>query len=159
MRFLNDIYSFFISFLPAELELGLKKLILNSTLAAFIAGFSFAFFSIFFLKLILKTFRTWLKVRKRDRRLSSIKVPNGTFVGEVTQFLDKLKVAVIRINKKNVRVGDTILIKGKRTNLMLPVKSLQIDRQSVQVVKKGSEAGLLTGKPVFRNDLIFKISK
>ncbi len=125
----------------------------------FIVGFVSAYLFNFLAKKALALFRKYWKARKRVGRLSQIKVPNGEFIGEVTSYLSKLKVAIIKIQNKQLVLGDTILINGKKTKLMVPVKSMQVNHKPVEVAKKGAEIGLLIGKPAFRHDLVFKLKK
>lgn len=160
---MSNIIDKFISFLirltPQDFLLPTRFFLAKAILLSFIGGFVFSYFFNFLVKKAYKGLRSFLKEKRRNKRLAAVKVPNGEFIGEVTQFLNDLKVAVVKIKNKELRVGDTILIKGNQTKLILPVKSLQLDRQPVEIVKKGKEAGLLIGKKVSRNDLVFKIKR
>jgi len=153
------LFSLISRFLPYDLFLPTRFFIAKAIFFSFLAGYLFSFLFNFLLGRAYRSLRSWLKEKRRNRRLQQNTVPNGELVGEVTSFLSHLKVAVIKVINKDVRVGDTILIKGNQTKLMLPVRSLQINRQPVEIVKKGTEAGLLVGKKVSRNDLVFKINK
>ena len=78
-------------------------------------------------------------------------------IGEVFTYFSKIGVAGLRINKGELKVGDTITIEGHSTNLTQKVESMQMDHGPVQVAKKGDEIGIKVKEKVRNSDLVYKI--
>lgn len=131
----------------------------KAILASIVIGYVLSFGINHLINKLFSKFKDWLKEKRRNRRLASKKIPGTVFLGEVTQFLDKLKVAVIDIKNKHLQNGDYVFIYGKDTKLTFQVNSIQIDKNPVCIVKKGQEAGILVPKEVRHGDLIYKLKK
>ncbi|MHA1954734.1 MAG: translation elongation factor-like protein, partial [Candidatus Heimdallarchaeaceae archaeon] len=56
-----------------------------------------------------------------------------------------------------INVGDKLLFQGATTNFELVVKSMQIEGESVESVKKGQQVGIKVPERVRQNDEVFKI--
>jgi putative protease len=76
-------------------------------------------------------------------------------IGEVVHFFPHVKAAVIKVDKEKLAVGDSIRIKGHTTNFGETVKSMQIEHESVESVKKGEEVAIKVKKKVRRGDKVF----
>ncbi|MGB2599754.1 MAG: translation elongation factor-like protein [Candidatus Omnitrophota bacterium] len=76
-------------------------------------------------------------------------------IGEVVHFFPKVKAAIIKVNKEKVAIGDRIRIKGHTTNFDQTIKSMQIEHELVESVKKGEEVAVKVGKKVRRGDQVF----
>lgn len=158
-QLLDKILTVLVGFFPEDYLLPIRFFLAKTVLFSFLGGLLFSYPLNFLFKKFGHSLQAWWKEKKRERRLAQLNVPNGEFIGEVTHYLSKLKVAIIKIRHKHLAQGETILIKGSQTKLMVPVRSMQIEHQTVEVAKKGSEIGLLTGKPVCKNDLVFKLKR
>ena len=78
-------------------------------------------------------------------------------IGKVTHYFDKLKVAVIELNKSGkLKVGDSIRIEGGELNYTQPVKSLQVDHEEVKSVKAGDDFGTKVTKKVHEGYRVYK---
>ena len=78
-------------------------------------------------------------------------------LGRVTHYFDKLKVAVIRLEKaKGLKVGDTIRIEGGELDYKQPVDSLQVDHESVKSVKAGDDFAVKVKKKVHEGYRVYK---
>lgn len=75
-------------------------------------------------------------------------------IGDITRFFDKPPVAEILL-QTTLTVGDTVHIKGTSTDLVLAVRSLQIDRQAVDSAECGAAVGLPVPAPVRAGDEVF----
>lgn len=80
---------------------------------------------------------------------------NEKEVGLVTHFFSKIDVAVIKL-KDELSVGDKILFRGSTTNFDQIVKSMQIERESVEKAKAGQSIGLKVKDKVRENDVVYK---
>ncbi len=159
LSLLDNIVTAISRFSPEDFLLPQRYVLARAVLGSFVIGFLLSYPVNFGVRKLIEAVRSWWKSKKRDMRISNIKIQNGEFIGEVTDYLDKIKVAIIEIKNKQLAQGDTILIKGSKTKLMIPVKSMQINHQPVSVAKKGSEVGMLIGKEVCRRDLVFRMKK
>lgn len=76
-------------------------------------------------------------------------------IGVVEDFFAHPVVAGIDLTGE-LRVGDTIHVKGHTTDLELRVESMQIDRQEVQVAGAGQRIGVKVPDRVRPGDKVFK---
>ena len=80
-----------------------------------------------------------------------------TYLGEVTHFFGRICVAVLALSD-TIAVGDRIQIRGRHTDLIQTVHSLQIDHRPVQQARPGEDVALEVLKAVRRGDKVFKIT-
>jgi translation elongation factor EF-1alpha len=76
-------------------------------------------------------------------------------IGLVTDYLNRIGVAVIRLTDGDLRVGDEVRIAGKTTELVQAVESLQIEHQAVTQAARGSEVAARVRQPVHRHDQVY----
>jgi translation initiation factor IF-2 len=77
-------------------------------------------------------------------------------VGYVDHWFGNIKVAGIKLNKKSIRVGDTLYFKGHTTDFKDKVKAIQIKHKDVKLAAKGKAIGIKVKKRVRENDKVFK---
>ena len=76
----------------------------------------------------------------------------------MTHYYDKISVAVIKLSKGDLKVGDSIKIVDKEGNeLTQEVTSMQIEHANIDIAKSGDEFGLKVDSPVKTNSEVFKI--
>ena len=80
---------------------------------------------------------------------------HGEAIGEITHFFSKIQVVVVRIDKGILRVGDKIQIKGRKTNLVQRVASMQVESVDVKVARKGQLIGLKVDKAADVGDKVY----
>jgi translation initiation factor IF-2 len=78
-------------------------------------------------------------------------------IGMVFNFFAKPSVAAINITAGELRVGDTIHIKGETTDLTQKIESMEIDREKVEVATAGQGVGIKVPERVRPNDKVYKI--
>ena len=78
-------------------------------------------------------------------------------IGVVTDYLNRIGVAVIRLTDGNLRLGDEVRIAGKTTEIVQAVESLQIEHQAVQEAERGAEVAVKVREPVHRRDQVYRI--
>ncbi len=81
----------------------------------------------------------------------------GEEIGVVTHYFSKPKVAVLKIKKGKIEVGDSLAFQGHTTNFKQKVDSLQIDHKTVQTAARGKEVGLQVKARVRPHDVVYKI--
>jgi len=79
------------------------------------------------------------KSKRRVRVKSS--AANSPEIGEITHYFANIKVAVVKVTGQGLRLGDKINIKGKATDLLQKVESMQIESVDVKAAKKGESGG------------------
>lgn len=79
-------------------------------------------------------------------------------VGSVSDFFAHPVVAGIELTGE-LRVGDTIRIKGHTTDVEFQVESMQIDRKDVAVAASGQSIGIRVPERVRRGDRVYKVEE
>jgi putative protease len=77
-------------------------------------------------------------------------------VGRVTHYYGKLGVALIEIQAGELRVGDTIRIRGKTTDLSQNVESMELDRKPAQSASPGQLVGIKVRERVREDDRVYR---
>ncbi len=145
-------------FKDLELTQGLRAA--KITIFFFFFGFLAAHLLRWGWRSLVKKINEKIREFKKTKRLAAAKVTGGRFVGEVTQFYDKINVGVILMRRGKLKTGDKILIKAKDgEELVQQVASLQIDKKDVPVVKRGAEAGIKLDAPVKTGARVYKLKR
>ncbi len=77
-------------------------------------------------------------------------------VGRVTHYYGKVGVALIEMHAGELRVGDTIHIRGKTTDLSQTVESMELDRKPVQSAGPGQMVGIKVRERVREDDRVYR---
>lgn len=77
-------------------------------------------------------------------------------VGRITHFFGKINVAAVELEDE-LRVGDTIHVKGHTSDWTQEVKSMQIEHDEVEKAVPGDVIGLRVDGHARENDVVFKI--
>lgn len=77
-------------------------------------------------------------------------------VGVVDHFFDKISVCMVKLSDV-VKVGDKLRIKGKASELVHDVSSMQIDRVPAQEAKPGDMISIKVDQKVRQGDAVYKI--
>lgn len=80
-------------------------------------------------------------------------------IGRVTHYFGKLGVAAITITEGELRVGESIHIKGHTTDLTMTVESMQVEHDSIELAKPGDEIGLRVSEHVREHDAVYKVTE
>ena len=78
-------------------------------------------------------------------------------VGKVTHYFRNIQVAAILLEDE-LRVGDTVHIKGHTTDFQQRVESMQVEHQSIQSAQVGEEFGLKVTEHVREHDVVYKVT-
>lgn len=78
-------------------------------------------------------------------------------IGKITHYFSKIGVGVIELKTGELKVGDSIRIKGETTDLTQAVDSLQIDKKPVEKIGPGESAGLKVSDHVRENDEVYLV--
>ena len=80
-----------------------------------------------------------------------------TGIGKVTHYFDHLGVAAIALNGP-LSLGDTIHIKGRKTDLTMKVDTLQVNHVDIHAAQAGTNIGTRVPEHVQEHDVVFKIA-
>ena len=75
-------------------------------------------------------------------------------VGEIAHYFGKIGVAALKL-KAEIKVGDTLHIKGHTTDFEQVVDSMQMEHQNIQNAKKGDDIGIKVKDHVREGDEVF----
>ena len=82
--------------------------------------------------------------------------PPGERIGVVTHYYGHLSVAVVKLERGTLRVGDTIHFRGHTTDFSQRVDSLQVEHQSVAEAGPRDDFGLKVTGHVREHDVVYK---
>ncbi len=80
-----------------------------------------------------------------------------TLIGRITHYYSHLSVGIIELTDGELKVGDTIHIKGKHTDFTQSVDSIQIEHQNVPHAEKGKVVGIKVKEKVREHDQVFRV--
>jgi putative protease len=78
-------------------------------------------------------------------------------IGRVVKFFAKPSVAAVEVTGGTLRTGDTIHIQGHTTDLEETVKSMQVEKESIEEAKAGDLVGIQVSDRVREGDQVFKV--
>jgi len=91
------------------------------------------------------------------RKSASSDEAEGEEIGRVEDYFAKVGVVALRLGRP-LAVGDRIRIRGHTTDFSQKVKSMQIEHESVDGARSGTEVGIKVGKRCRTGDRIFKLA-
>ncbi len=80
---------------------------------------------------------------------------NEVAAGVVTHYYSHLGVAVIQVNKGEIKTGDTIHIKGHTTDFSQQVESMEYEHQHIDMATAGRSVGLKVKDHVREHDIVY----
>jgi putative protease len=78
-------------------------------------------------------------------------------VGVITHYFTKAEVGIVNLTDGDLKIGDSIHIKGHTTDFNQNVESMQIEHQNVTEAKKGSQVGIKVKEHVREHDVVYKV--
>lgn len=82
---------------------------------------------------------------------------NEQKIGRVIHYYSHLGVAVVRVERGNLGVGDTIHIQGHTSNFRQRVESMEVEHDKIPRAAAGQEFGLKVIEHAREHDLVFKV--
>lgn len=82
--------------------------------------------------------------------------PGMERIGLVTHYYNHLSVAILKLEKGMLRVGDQIHIKGHTSDFAQPVDSMEIDHVHVNEARPGQSFGLRVREHAREHDVVYK---
>jgi len=81
-----------------------------------------------------------------------------TRIGVITHYFGKVGAGVISLESGELRVGDTIHVRGHTTDFYQRVNRIEIDHAQVEIARPGQSAGVELTQRVREHDEVFKVS-
>ncbi|MHC4428445.1 MAG: hypothetical protein ACYS0D_07550 [Planctomycetota bacterium] len=78
-------------------------------------------------------------------------------IGVVTHYFGKIGVAAIQITAGELRVGDTIRVKGHTSDFTQTVDSMQLEHDQVTSAKVGESIGIKVAEHAREHDEVFRV--
>jgi putative protease len=82
--------------------------------------------------------------------------PGMERIGVVTHYYNHLSVAILKLEKGVLRVGEHIHIKGHTSDFSQPVESMEIDHVHVNEARPGQSFGLRVREHAREHDAVYK---
>ena len=83
--------------------------------------------------------------------------PGEQPVGSVVHYYSHLTVAVIKLDRGPLQVGDVIHIKGHTTDFRQVIESMQIEHESLTKAVPGDDFGLKVKDHAREHDVVYKV--
>jgi len=93
------------------------------------------------------------------RQLPPLEEPaaNEEAIGTVTHYYSHLNVAVIQLNKGELRTGDTIHVKGHTTDFTQSVESMEYEHRHVEQAAAGQNVGIKVKDHTREHDIVYRV--
>ncbi len=78
-------------------------------------------------------------------------------IGVVIHYWGKIGVAGLKITDGELKVGDTIHVKGHTSDFIQQVESMQVENESVDVARPGDDVGLKVEEHARTHDEVYKV--
>ena len=82
--------------------------------------------------------------------------PGMERIGVVTHYYNHLSVAILKLEKGVLRVGDVIHIKGHTSDFSQPVESMEIEHVHVNEARPGQSFGVRVKDHAREHDVVYK---
>lgn len=77
-------------------------------------------------------------------------------IGVVTHYFGKIAVAIIKIEKEGLKVGDIVHIKGRTSGFTQQVESMELEHKAIQEARVGESVGLKVSEHAKEHDVVYK---
>ena len=80
-------------------------------------------------------------------------------IGYVSNYFGELSVSSVEITNGTVSLGDTLHFKGRTTDFISKVDSMQIDHEPITEAKTGDSIGVKVSEKVRKHDRVYKVTE
>ncbi|MDD5571142.1 MAG: U32 family peptidase [Bacteroidales bacterium] len=92
------------------------------------------------------------------KRYGSQATKQKIYIGKITNYFSKLKVAEVKMETNFLNIGDEVLITGQTTGVVeLKIKEIRVELKKVKKAIKGDICSIPVPQLVRRNDKVYKI--
>jgi hypothetical protein len=79
-------------------------------------------------------------------------------IGSVIKFFDKTSIAAIKLDFGDLAVGDTIRLKGNKTDFTQKIETMEFDHQPVHKATRGQFTGVKLSQAAEPFDLVYRVT-
>ncbi len=79
-------------------------------------------------------------------------------IGKVTHYFGKIGVAVLELSS-DLKVGDTIRIKGHSDDYTQKVESMQVEHQNIEQANAGQSVGMKVIQKAHEGDVVYLVEE
>lgn len=79
-------------------------------------------------------------------------------IGVVTHYWTNLHVAGVKITDGELKIGDTVHIKGHTSDFSQEVTSMRIEEDAIEVARAGDDIGMEVTEHAREHDEVFKVT-
>jgi hypothetical protein len=79
-------------------------------------------------------------------------------IGKITHYFSHLGVAAIELTEGELKVGDTIHIKGHTSDFTQQIDSMQIDGRNIERAAVGQNVGFKAAEHAREHDTVYKVT-
>lgn len=76
-------------------------------------------------------------------------------IGKVTHFYDKICVGIVKFSAA-VKLGEALRFKGRKSEFVQTLTSMQFDHKPIEKASRGKEVGIKLNEKVSEGDLVFR---
>jgi translation elongation factor EF-1alpha len=80
-------------------------------------------------------------------------------IGKITHYFNKINVGIVELTDGELKVGDTIHIKGHTSDFTQQVISMQVEHEQIEKAKKGDAIGIKVDAHVHEHDEVFLVTE
>ena len=97
------------------------------------------------------------KVTQKAAKVPVVKKSEGKLIGQVTHYFPHVNAIAVKIRTGDLKLGDTVHIKGHTSDFKIQIVSMQLDHKSVGRGKKGDEVGIQAPERAREGDEVYKL--
>jgi translation elongation factor EF-Tu-like GTPase len=80
-------------------------------------------------------------------------------VGRITHYFPHVNAGVIELERGELRVGDTVHIRGHTTDFYQRLEHMEVDHRPIELARPGQSVGIQVAQRVREHDQVFRVSK
>ena len=80
-------------------------------------------------------------------------------IGVVSHYWNHIRVAGIHMTDGELRLGDTIHVKGHTSDFTQQIESMQVENREVQTARTGDDVGVKVVDHAREHDEVFKVTE
>ncbi len=85
---------------------------------------------------------------------------NKEYIGKITNYYQKIKVASLKLNSGKLKAGDEVLIQGEKTgSVKIKINNLKFDNEEIRSAIKGQEVSFKLDKNIRKNDKVYLVKQ
>ena len=80
-------------------------------------------------------------------------------IGRISHYFNHISVAAMKIEKGELKNGDSVHIKGHSEDFVQMVSSMQMEHGPIDTAKAGDDIGFKVDRKVHEGDVVYKLAE